>query len=166
MTTSFNYSKNLSSKKTEALFIGLTVLFAVLFAVFASRRLFSGWSILFFCLSVFFLFYSLNYRTLIIQIDGRNLRLRFGIFHWTIPLSNIEACVPDTVSLARIGGAGIHFTPINGRYRAIFNFLEYPRVVVRLKVRKGLVRDIAFSTRHPDEIIHLIGDSSPEMVHN
>lgn len=159
MTDGPIYSEKLSSKKTEALFISLTVLFAVPFAVFASRRLFGTWSILFFGLSAFFLFYALNYRVLIIQIDDVNLQLRFGLFHWIIPLSNIDSCTPDTVSLKRIGGAGIHFTPIDGRYRAMFNFLEYPRVVLRLKDKKGLVRDVAFSTRHPEEVTHLIEDS-------
>mgnify|MGYP000900013350 CR=1 FL=1 len=32
----------------------------------------------------------------------------------------------------RYGGAGIHFMSIRGRYRASFNFLEYPRVVIAL----------------------------------
>jgi hypothetical protein len=38
----------------------------------------------------------------------------------------------------------------------MFNFLEYPRVVLALKQRKGLVRDIAFSTRRPQEVMRLI----------
>ena len=135
------------------LFLTLTVIFAVL-AVWRvtvagidplSLVLLSGWG--------FFLFYSLNYHTLIVQITKDQLILKFGLFTWTISLDNIEDCFLDDTSLWRIGGAGIHFSPIHGRYRAMFNFLEYPRVVIALKRKLGLVRDIAFSTQHPEEVI-------------
>ena len=111
---------------------------------------------MFFCLSSFFLFYSLNYRILTVQLDKSSIQLRFGIFKWIIPLNNIESCFPDKTSIQRIGGAGIHFTLIDGRYRAMFNFLEHSRVVIALKVKKGLVRDVAFSTQQPEEVIRLI----------
>ena len=101
MPVNLVFSEKLSSKKTESIFIGLAVLFMVPFTVFASIRPFGGWSILFCCLSVFFLFYSLNYRTLVIQIDEHSLRL---------------------------------------------------------KEKQGLVRDIAFSTQHPEDVIRLVGD--------
>ncbi len=76
------------------------------------------------------------------------LRLQFGVFTWTIPLNNLEAIRPDDdlPALAKYGGAGIHFMLLRGRYRASFNFLEYPRVVVALR-RSRLVRDVSFSTR-------------------
>jgi len=51
---------------------------------------------------------------------------------------------------------------IKGRYRAYFNFLEYPRVVVTLKKRKGLVREIAFSTQRSTEIMSIIREISAE----
>jgi hypothetical protein len=90
------------------------------------------------------------------SLTGESLQLRFGVFRWVVPLDNVEACCPDDVSLWRIGGAGIHFSPMRGRYRAMFNFLEHPRVVVNLKVKKGPVGAIAFSTRRPHEVIRLI----------
>lgn len=34
-----------------------------------------------------------------------------------------------------------------------FYFLDHPRLVVRLKERRGLVQDIAFSTRHPEQLL-------------
>jgi hypothetical protein len=40
----------------------------------------------------------------------------------------------------------------------MFNFLEYPRVLIKLKVKKGLVRDIAFSTKLPEEVIRLLNE--------
>lgn len=45
---------------------------------------------------------------------------------------------------------------VRGRYRASFNFLEHPRVAVQLKRKRGLVRDVSFSTRQPDEIVRII----------
>ncbi len=98
------------------------------------------------------------HRELIIQPGEKTLQLRFGLFSRVISLGNIEDCLPDKASLWRIGGAGIHFTPLGGRYRAMFNFLEYPRLVIALKVKQGLVRDIAFSTRQAEELMKLILD--------
>jgi hypothetical protein len=158
MTNDPIYLERISSKKTESLFISLAIVFIIPFVWFARTHLFGGWSILFFCLFAFFMFYALNYRILTIQIDKSNLRLRFGIFQWTIPLQNIGSCFPDMISLQRIGGAGIHFTFIDKRYRAMFNFLEYPRVVIQLTIKKGPVRDIAFSTQRPEEVIRLINE--------
>jgi hypothetical protein len=47
---------------------------------------------------------------------------------------------------------------IRKRYRASFNFLEFPRVVIAFKRKVGPVRDISFSTRHPDELLRIIQD--------
>jgi hypothetical protein len=153
MSAQREYVERLSSRRTEALFVGLALLFGVLFAMRADGRGLDGWSIVFLCAFAFFLFYSVNYRTLDIRLTATALHLKFGLFTWVIPWSNIEACRLDETSLWRIGGAGIHFTPLRGRYRAMFNFLEYPRVVIALKVSKGPVRDIAFSTRRPEEVM-------------
>lgn len=113
-------------------------------------------ALVFLLLGVLFLFYTLNYHTLNILIEKTGVTLGFGLIHWTIPLEQIEDCRQDDTSLWRIGGAGIHFSPFNKRYRAMFNFLEYPRVLLILREKRGLVRDIAFSTRQPEEVIRLI----------
>ena len=154
------YLEKVSSHKTEALFVTLTLLFLFLFAWRSKASGFDLLNTLFISLFVFFLFYSLNYRTLIIQLNKDVLQLKFGVFKWIIQTDNIESCCLDATSIWRIGGAGIHFTSLGGRYRAMFNFLEHPRVVIGLKVKQGLVRDIAFSTRHPAKVIQLINVSS------
>lgn len=151
-----DYQEALSSTRTEALFIALALFFLILSGWRALDIRLDGWAILFICLCGVFLFYSINYRTLVVRLDEQALTLQFGVFTWRIPLGNIEAVFPDETSLWRIGGAGIHFTPLGGRYRAMFNFLEYPRLVIALKVKKGLVRDVAFSTRRPEELLRLI----------
>jgi hypothetical protein len=159
----FIFQEELSSKRTEGLFVALTVLFLLLFAwrVRTTGAGFISAVFLFFC--VFFLFYAINYRTLRIHLTPERFKLKFGIFTWTVPLENIEACYPDDVTLTRIGGAGIHFTSIRRRYRVMFNFLEYPRLVLALKKKQGPVRDVVFSTRRPEEIERLIKEAvAPE----
>jgi Ca2+/Na+ antiporter len=151
------YTEKLQSNKTEALFAGLAVVF---FLVFMWRMSLGSLDVLgavFLAFFVMFLFYSLNYRTLVIQISVTALRIKFGILSWRVPLENIEGCRLDELpTLMRQGGAGIHFMLIRNRYRASLNFLEYPRVVVALKKKIGPVRDISFSTRQPEEIIQVI----------
>jgi hypothetical protein len=146
------YSEVLSSTRTEALFVVLTLLFAGLLAWRRAARGLDLLAIVLLCAALFFLFYALNYRTLRIQLTAETLTLSFGLFRWTVPLNTVERCHRDDVSLWRIGGAGIHFTWIEGRYRVMFNFLEYPRLVVALTEKKGPVWDVVFSTRRPEEI--------------
>jgi len=150
------YQERLSSPRTEALFILLTLLPLAAGAGRFRVAGLDGWSIALLLAAAFFLFYSLNYRTLVIRIGPESLCLRFGLFEWSIPLRKIETCSPDTLTLWRIGGAGIHFTPVAGRYRAMFNFLEHPRLVLALRLEKGPVRDLAFSTRRPAVILDLL----------
>jgi hypothetical protein len=154
------FQEKLSSTRTEALFVALTVLFLLLYAwhMWISGAGFMSAMFLFFF--VFFLFYSVNYRTLRIDLTPERLKLKFGVFIWTVPLENVENCTLDDVPLTRIGGAGIHFTSIQRRYRVMFNFLEYPRLVLGLKKKRGPVRDVVFSTRRPDEIARLIKEAA------
>lgn len=150
------YKETLSSSKTHALFILLTIVFLALFVWRWPNLGLDGWAITFLCISALFLFYVFNYRTLKIRITPETLGLTFGIITWKIAISNINNCYLDENSLLRLGGAGIHFMFIKGKYRAFFNFLEYPRVVVSLKKKHGVVREIAFSTQHPEQVMELV----------
>jgi hypothetical protein len=157
------YNEKLTSKKTQALFLALTGLatWLTLWRRKSHRR--DLLSDIAFFLASFFLFYSLNYRILRIRITPHELKLRFGVFTWRVPLENIASARLDNLPLVmRMGGAGIHFMSIQGRYRASLNFLEYPRVVVALKNKLGPVQDISFSTRHPQEVVQLIQESIAE----
>jgi len=160
MIDNHTYHERVSSNKTEALFLVLALLFLLLSMWRVNAIGLDIATAVFICLFSFFLFYSLNYRTLIIRLTPKVLELRFGLFTWTIPTENIENCFLDDTSMWRIGGAGIHFSPMHGRYRAMFNFLEHPRVVIALKKKKGPVRDIAFSTHRPDEILQFIQEAT------
>lgn len=157
------YHEKLSSRRTTALFLTLAILFLLLLSWRVSR---AGQDILFyvFCaFFTFFLFYVFNYRSLHIQLSNQALRLKFGLFSWTVPLENIAACRLDHVPpFLRYGGAGIHFMFVDKRYRASFNFLEYPRVVIAFKRKAGPVQDLSFSTRQPGEVVRLLEEARGE----
>jgi hypothetical protein len=154
------YTERISSNKTEALFLALMALFLLLLIWRVNTDSMDILSFVFLCCFILFLFYSVNFRTLMIQLTSKFLTLKFGIFTWIVPLDNIEECGLDVIPLLmRMGGAGIHFMFIRKRYRASFNFLEHPRVVIAFKRKVGPVRDISFSTRRPDELLQLIQEA-------
>jgi membrane protein YdbS with pleckstrin-like domain len=161
------YNEKISSNLTSALFLVLTMIFSLLMLWrldTSGLELLSG---VFIFLTLLFLFYFINYRMLQLQITSQDLRLKFGIFYWRVPLENIEQCGLDDLPLIKkYGGAGIHFMTVRGRYRASFNFLEYPRVVVLLISKRGPVQDISFSTRRPEDIIRLIQGMLEDMQHS
>ena len=157
MTDDLLYSEELSSPRTQALFIGLTALFGALavWRVKAGRA--SRLARMFLFFAALFLFYVLNYRTLLIRLTPAALKLKFGLFTWTVPLDNVASCGHDELpALQRLGGAGIHFMMVRQRYRASFNVLEHARVVVALKNPAGPVRDVSFSTGRPDRVVQLL----------
>jgi len=157
MTDELIYNERVSSNRTEALFLGLTFLFFLLLIWRVKAGSLDVLTAVFLCLFGLFLFYSMNYRTLVIRLTSESLKLTFGIFTWIVPLENIQdCCLDDLPVVMRFGGAGIHFMSIRNRYRASFNFLEHPRVVIAFKRKKGLVQDISFSTRRPDEVLRLV----------
>ena len=154
------YDERVTSKRTEVLFLALTILFFMLLIWRVTAGSLDILAAVFFCLFGLFLFYSVNYRTLIILLTAESLKLTFGIFTWTVLLDNVEECRLDDIPvLMRMGGAGIHFMRIRKRYRASFNFLEHPRVVIAFKRKVRLVRDISFSTRRPDDVLRLIQEA-------
>jgi hypothetical protein len=48
---------------------------------------------------------------------------------------------------------------VRKRYRASFNFLEYPRVVIAFKNKVGPVRDLSFSTSRPDDVLRFLQEA-------
>jgi len=148
------YSEKISSSRTTFLFLGLSVSFFILSAwrIFAvGLRFFPG---LFAFLALIFLFYVINFRTLKITIDSKHVKLKFGIIPWKTRLDNILECrMDDSPAIIKYGGAGVHFAYVNGIYRAYYNFLEYPRVVISFKVKQGLTQGLVFTTRQPDQVL-------------
>jgi Ca2+/Na+ antiporter len=154
------YEESVSSRRTEVLFLALTTFFLLLLIWRVSLGTLDILGSVFLCLFLIFLFYSVNYRTLMIRLTQETLELKFGVFKWKVPMENVEACRLDELSsMQKYGGAGIHFLFVGKRYRASFNFMEHPRVLIEFKRKAGIVQDISFSTRRPDEVIQYIQNS-------
>jgi hypothetical protein len=156
MTDEIAYEERVSSGRTEGLFVALTLVFLALSAIRAGTSGFGYLAVLFLLLSCFFLFYAVNYRTLIVRIAGDALTLRFGVLSWTVPWDTVARWYLDDTATWKLGGAGIHFRLIHRRYRVFFNFLEHPRVVLELSRRRGPVQDVVFSTRRPAEVLDAV----------
>lgn len=151
------YTEKLQSNLTTGLFAILASVFMTLFAWRVSVVAWKFTPGLFLFLSVFFLFYVFNYRTLRIQVSEQTLTLKFGLVRWQTDLDNIQSCVLDDPPLwIKYGGAGVHFAQVEGLYRAFFNFLEGPRILVTFKEKQGIVQALSFSTYQPDKLLDLI----------
>jgi hypothetical protein len=151
------YKEEVSSNKTNLLFLFLMFFFIFLLFVRVSTVGFRGWSIFWFVLTLFFFFYGLNYRTLRIFISEDALHLRFGLVRWKTSLENIQSIqMDDSPFWIKYGGAGVHFAYVNKRYRAFYNFLEFPRVLITFHQKQGPVQELTFTTQAPEKIIQLI----------
>ena len=151
------YTEKLQSNLTTGLFVVLALVFL---ALFGWRVTTVGWKftpVLFLFLGVFFLFYVFNYRTLQIQVSQEVLSLKFGLVRWRTELKNIQEFNLDDPPLwIKYGGAGVHFAMVMGIYRAFFNFLEGPRILISFKEKQGPVQALSFSTRQPELILELL----------
>jgi hypothetical protein len=151
------YFEELNSTKTSLLFVGLMTLFSVLFIWRINTVGFRSGPIVYLFLTILFAFYVLNYRILRITVDDESILLEFGIVRWRTKLENVASCgLDDSSFLIRYGGAGVHFAFTQGRYRAFFNFLEYPRVLISFHQKQGLVQELVFSTQNPEQVLEFI----------
>ena len=151
------YHEKIRSNLTTALFLILALIF---FALFAWRYSVVGFRFtpgLFAFLGLFFCFYVINYRVLKITVSNQTLRLNFGLVSWRTDIENIElSTVYDPPFWIKYGGAGVHFASVEGEYKAFYNFLEYPRLLIRFKKKQGLVQALVFTTRKPDQILEIL----------
>lgn len=119
------YAERISSNKTEVLFLILTLIFILLLIWRVSSFSLDWVALLLSCCVVIFLFYSVNFRILLIRLTPESLKLTIGIFTWMVPVDNIQECSLDELPvIMKYGGAGIHFMSVRKRYRASFNFLR------------------------------------------
>ena len=157
MTNELLFHERVSSPRTTWFLAALALLSGLLGAGRIQAAGVDAWAIAGLGFSAFFWFYVLNYRILDIRLTPEALTLTFGLFHWVVPVDNVDTVRPDQLPwLLWYGGAGIHFMTAHQRYRVSYNFLEYPRVVIGLKRKAGLVRDVSFSTRQPGEVIRCL----------
>ncbi len=157
------YEEKLTSRTTTALFIALTISFLLLLLWRWTVSGVDALAVVFLCIFALFLFYSINYRTLIIRVTSENLIFKFGLFTWALPLDDISECHPDDTPIwLKYGGAGIHFGWVRGQYRAFFNFLEHPRLVLVLRKKRGPVQSISFSTKQPETLKKILSETTAQ----
>ena len=156
MTTPL-YSEKVRSNKTSLLFVILALIF---FALFTWRYSIVGFRFvpgLYAFLGLFFSFYVINYRILKITITDQTLHLKFGLVGWRTDINNIALCIVyDPPFWIKYGGAGVHFAMVEGEYKAFYNFLEYPRLLIKFHQKQGLVQALVFTTREPDRISEIL----------
>jgi hypothetical protein len=151
------YSERLTSTGTTMLFTALAALFLGWGGWRSSLVGFRTIPVILLVVGLFFVVYVINYRVLVIALSSQELVLRFGLVSWKMPLANIaEIRQDDSPPWIKYGGAGVHFAFVRGQYRAFFNFLEHPRLLVAFRTRRGPVQALVFSTRNPDQIRELI----------
>lgn len=151
------YSEEIRSNKTDLLFV---VLALITYALSAWKLSVVGFKFVpgfYLFLGLLFTFYIFNFRVLNISITDQSLHLKFGIIPWKTDLSNIqEITLDDAPMIIKYGGAGVHFAFVKGEYRAFYNFLEHPRVLIRFKKKQGLVKALVFTSRQPDKILEIL----------
>jgi len=151
------YQEKIQSSLTTLLFTFLMLVSSTLFAWRVMIVGFRAFPIICLVLALFFFLYVLNYRTLRIMITEEEVLLKFGLIRWRTRLENIQACkVDDSPNLIKYGGAGVHFAFVKGEYRAFFNFLEHPRILITFHQKQGLVQGVVFTTRQPEQVLEII----------
>lgn len=155
------YNEKVRSNKTSLLFVILALVF---FTMFGWRFSVVGYRFvpgLYAFLGLFFCFYVINFRELEILITDQTLQLKFGVIGWSSNIDNIKSSILyDPPFWIKFGGAGVHFAMVDGDYKAFYNFLEYPRVLIGFHQKQGWVQSLVFTTRQPDKILEILGKRS------
>jgi hypothetical protein len=152
------YQEEIQSPKTSLLFTLLALIFSALFAWRVTAVGFKAFPIVCLVLVVFFFSYIVNYQTLRITITEEAVLLKFGLIRWRTRLKNIRECkMDDSPNLIKYGGAGVHFAFVKGEYRAFYNFLEHPRILITFHHKQGLVQGLVFTTQQPEQVMEIIG---------
>ncbi len=151
------YSEKIRSNKTSLLFVILAIIF---FALFGWRVSVVGYRFvpgLYAFFGLVFFFYVINFRELEISITDQTLQLKFGVIGWSSNIENIKSSILyDPPFWIKFGGAGVHFSMVDGDYKAFYNFLEYPRIMIGFHQKQGWVQSLVFTTRQPDKILEIL----------
>ncbi len=105
-------------------------------------------------LTLLFLGVTINFSRVIIRITPEHVSLGYGLFKHKIPWRIVENCYIDETSAVRYGGSGIRVTKVGDKWRIVYSVVGGPRVV--LSVTEGKYKEVAFSTKNPDQVMNLI----------
>lgn len=105
-------------------------------------------------MGVVFLALAITFSRVTIQMTPERISIGYGLIKHKIPWGIIENCHLDETPAMRYGGAGIRVTKIGEKWRIVYSIVGGPRVVV--SVKEGKYREVAFSTKNPDQVMSLI----------
>lgn len=154
------YEETISAKWMTVSFAVITIIF---FSVFLYQLLTGpigadpAPDVLWLVLALLFFSLTLNFRKLKINISSEGISAGYGIFKSTISWEKLEEVYLDETSTARYGGWGIRVSRVEGNWRLVYNVIGGPRVVISSK--DGFFKDLAFSTKNPEEVIEIIEDN-------
>lgn len=108
----------------------------------------------FLVMSLLFLGLTIGFSRVIILMTPEHVSIGYGLLRQKIPWGTIEDCYLDETSAVRYGGSGIRIAKVGEKWRIVYSVVGGPRVV--LSVKEGKYREIAFSTKNPDQVMSLI----------
>ncbi len=92
---------------------------------------------------------------LVIELNEEHLVVRFGAFRSKIPWERVIEAKEDERSVLSYWGVGLRLVRLRGRWvLAYIPGARAKRVAVTL--RGGMVRELVFATRNPDEVLRVI----------
>lgn len=99
-----------------------------------------------------------SFKRLVIEMTEEHITVGFGFFRRTIPWGRVKTVRRDERSLLSYGGVGwrLGWSRRKGGWITAFVDPRNPRVVLQL--RGGRLRELVFSTRHPEEVCRLIAE--------
>jgi hypothetical protein len=145
------------------IFVGTLVFLSSLLIVHFVLGLPASWTpaltFTFLILIVFFVFITLNFARLSINVDSESIRVRFGITKKTVPWNEVISSEPTEGKLRVYGGVGIRLGVDKS-----FAFTTSSGSAVRIVRRKGL--PFIISTKNPEKLSRIINEVSESARHN
>ena len=111
-------------------------------------------NLFFVIIGLVFLVLTIMFSRVTIQMTPERISIGYGLIKQKIPWGIIEDCHLDETPAIRYGGSGIRVTKIGEKWRIVFSIVGGPRVV--LSVTEGKYKEVAFSTKNPDQVMSLI----------
>ncbi len=157
MRTDTIYEESIVSKGTAGAF---AVIAAVMFFLTAYQLISSPLSesialtAIFLVLGAVFLDLARNFYRLLIRVTPAEITVGFGLFRHRYPWHTVQSCRVDETPTPGYGGWAIRLSKVDGGRRLVYSVMPGPRV--ELSLATGRFREIAFSTRNPEEVTRIV----------
>ena len=151
------YTEKVSSKWVVVIYLIIAVCLPIIpFMIYLSGE-HDGLAIttaIYIPLSLVLLATAYNFSSIGITITDQNIEISFGIFKHKYAWDDISEYHKEESGMFKNGGYGIRTVRKEGRWRRVYNVAGGSIIV--LVLRSGNVKEFAFSTNDPDEIIRVL----------